>query len=87
MEEKNIMNEEIMDVAEDITCTSGSGIGGKLLGGAIVAGLIYGGYKLVKKRKANKESDEYVSVNGASKDEDDDVIDAEVVEELNKKLN
>ena len=85
MEEKNIMNEEIMDVAGD-TCTGGSGIGGKLVGGAIVAGLIYGGYKLVKKFKAKKGDDKYVSVNGTSEDEDD-VIDAEVVEELNKKLN
>lgn len=86
MEEKNIMNEEIMDVAEDFVPNGGSGIGGKLLGGALIAGIAFAGYKLFKKFKANKD-DKYVLVNGNTEDEDEDVIDAEVVEELNKKLN
>ena len=81
MEEK-IMNEEIMEVAEDLVPTSGSGIGGKLIGGAIIAGLAFAGYKLVKKFKVKKET-QYAEVTGPK----DDVIDAEVVEELNKKLN
>ena len=81
MEEK-IMNEELMEVTEDLVPASGSGIGGKLVGGAIIAGLVFAGYKLVKKFKAKKET-QYAEVNGHK----DDVIDAEVVEELNKKLN
>lgn len=82
MEEK-IMNEEIMEATDIGMTTGGSGIGGKLVGGAIIAGLAFGGYKLFKKLKA-KKSEKYVDVNGA---EDGNVIDAEVVDELNKKLN
>lgn len=81
MEEK-IMNEEIMEVTEDLVPSGGSGIGGKLVGGAIIAGLAFAGYKLVKKLRAKKEA-QYVEVEAP----EDDVIDAEVVKELNKKLN
>ena len=83
MEEK-IMNEELMEVTEDLVPASGSGIGGKLVGGAIIAGLVFAGYKLVKKFKAKKEA-QYVGVE--TPEYEGDVIDAEVVEELNRKLN
>ena len=86
MEERNIIENEVVETAEEIVQNSGSGIGGKLLGGALVAGLAFAGYKLIKKFKANKESDEYVQVD-SDYDEDEDVIDEEMVEELNEKLN
>lgn len=85
MEEKNIIENEVVETAEEIVQKSGSGIGGKLLGGALVAGLVFAGYKLIKKFKSNKE-DDYVDASG-DYDEDDYVIDEEEVEELNEKLN
>jgi hypothetical protein len=81
--EENMMNGEFMDVAEEVAPTTGSGIGGKILGGALLAGGIYAAYKLVKKFKAKKGS-KYVE---SKRLEEDDVIDAEDVEELNRKLN
>lgn len=87
MEERNIINEEIMDVAEDIVPNGGSGIGGKLIGGALIAGVVFVGYKLFKKFKSNKEDDHYVQVNDCVQDGDEEVIDAEVVEKLNRKMN
>lgn len=82
MEEK-IMNEEIMEVVEDFTPCTGSSVGGKFVKGAVVAGLIFGGYKLIKKLRSKKKETEYVEVDG----DDENVIDAEEVEKLNKKLN
>ena len=86
MEEKNIINDEVMETVEDCVPSGGSGIGGKILGGALVAGLAFAGYKLIKKFKANKESNDYVQIDG-DYDEDEDVIDEEMVEELKEKLN
>lgn len=85
MEERNIIENEVVETAEEIVQKSGSGIGGKLLGGALVAGLAFAGYKLIKKFKSNKE-DDYVDASG-DYDEDDYVINEEEVEELNEKLN
>jgi hypothetical protein len=82
--EERIMDNEVMEVAEEIVPCNGSGIGGKLLIGAIVAGAGFGIYKLIKKFAAKKGT-EYVEV-----EEPEDcgfVIDAEEVEELNEKLN
>lgn len=55
---ENIMeNNEAMEAAEEMV-TSGSGIGLKLIGGALLlGGAIYGGIKLRKKIKAKKEED------------------------------
>ena len=85
MEERNVIENEVVETAEEIVQNGGSGIGGKLLGGALVAGLVFAGYKLIKKFKSNKE-DDYVDASG-DYDEDDYVIDEEEVEELNEKLN
>ena len=87
MNEQNIMNEEIdvMEVADECV-SSGSGLGGKLLGGALIAGAVFAGYKLIKKFKAKKDN-KYVQVYGTSNGGEDEAIDAEVVEKLNKKLN
>lgn len=78
MEENKIMNEEIMEITEDLTTKSGSGLGGKVLIGALVAGGIYAGYKFLKKRKAKKE-DVYVESIGEIVD-DEDIVDVETVE-------
>ena len=64
MENENIMeNNEVINAAEDVM-TSGTGIGLKLVGGALVlGGAIYGGIKLFKKLKAKKaEKDDVVDV-------------------------
>lgn len=59
MENQNVMeNNEVMDVAEEIS-TSGLGTGLKFVGGTLaIVGLVYGGYKLVTKFKAKKKSEE-----------------------------
>ena len=85
MEENKIMNEEVMDVVEAVP-SGGSGLGGKLLGGALIAGVAYAGYKLAKKIKSKKDN-RYVQANGRSEADEEEVIEAEVVEKLNKKLN
>lgn len=61
MNNENIMeNNEAMEAAEEMV-TSGSGIGLKLIGGALLlGGAIYGGIKLRKKIKAKKEEDEII---------------------------
>lgn len=82
--EERIMDNEIMEVSEDLVPASGSNLGGKLVVGAVVAGVGFGIYKLIKKFKSKGEKDA-VAVNRYEPEED--VIDAEVVEELNKKLN
>ena len=74
MNEQNIMeNNEVMEVAEDVV-TSGSGVGLKLAGGALIlGGAIYGGIKLFKKIKAKKaEKDEAVDVKYTECDECDE---------------
>ena len=54
MNEQEMMNNEVMDVAEVTQNSSGNGL--KVVGGLVaVAGLIYGGYKLLKKREAKKD--------------------------------
>ncbi len=62
MNNENIMeNNEAMETAEEMVITSGSGIGLKLIGGALLlGGAIYGGIKLRKKIKAKKEEDETI---------------------------
>ena len=59
MNEENIMeNNEVLDVAENVANT-GSGLGRKIIVGALLAaGAIYGGLKLKKKIKAKKEADD-----------------------------
>ena len=79
---ENMINEETMGGCES-TGTNVSSFGGKLIGGALLVGGIYAAYKLVKKI-ASKKKMEYVE---SSSDSEGDVIDADVVEELNKKLN
>ena len=56
MENTEIMtNNEVVEVAEDLVPAS-SGNGLKMVGGALViAGLIYGSYKLITKIKAKKK--------------------------------
>ena len=56
MENENVMeNNEVMEVAEEITKTN-SGLGLKIIGGVLaLGGAIYGGIKLRKKIKAKKE--------------------------------
>lgn len=64
-----IVNDEVMEVTEELV-PSGSGTGWKLAGGLMLAvGAIYGGYKLLKKFKAKKESKcEVIDVDFNSKD-------------------
>lgn len=56
MENTEIMtNNEVLEVAEEFV-DAGSGKGLKLVGGAVLlGGLIFGGYKLIKKLKAKKD--------------------------------
>lgn len=63
MENEKIMeNNEVLEVAEDYV-TSGSGSALKIVGGiAAVAGLAYGGYKLIKKFRAKKREEEAAEV-------------------------
>lgn len=72
MNNENIMeNNEVLEVAEDMVKTNSiSGL--KLAGGALVlAGIIYGGYKLVRKIKARKEEDTVESTNYVVVENDD----------------
>lgn len=63
MNEQNIMeNNEVIEAAEEVI-TSKSGLGLKLgLGALAIGGVIYGGMKLLKKFRANKEEDEIVEI-------------------------
>ena len=72
MNNENIMeNNEVLEVAEDMVKTN-SKSGLKLAGGALVlAGIIYGGYKLVQKIKARKEEDTVESTNYVVVENDD----------------
>lgn len=55
MENTEIMNTEVVEVAEEVV-SAGSGNGFKVVGGVLaIAGLAYGGYKLVKKLIAKKK--------------------------------
>ena len=83
--EETMTNNEIMEVTEEFVPSSKSNLGGKLVVGALVAGGIFAAYKVIKKFKAKKENAYANSMPQNS--EDDEVIDAEIVEELNKKLN
>lgn len=72
MNNENIMeNNEVLEVAEDMVKTNSiSGL--KLAGGALVlAGIIYGGYKLIRKIKARKEEDTVESTNYVVVENDD----------------
>lgn len=83
MNNENIMeNNEVLEVAEEIANTN-SGLGWKIVGGVLVlAGTIYGGIKLIKKIRANKE-DEAQLVETA----DEEVVnsDGDTIEETRKK--
>lgn len=59
MNEQNIMeNNEVLEVAEDMASTN-SGLGWKIIGGALLTvGAIYGGLKLKKKIKTKKKKEE-----------------------------
>ncbi len=82
--DETMMNEEMLELVEEVDVpTSGSGLGGKVLGGALIAGAVFAGYKLVKKFWPKKEK---VYVQPARISEDEYVVDAQEVEELNKKL-
>ena len=72
MNNENIMeNNEVLEVAEDMV-KNNSISGLKLAGGALVlAGIIYGGYKLVRKIKARKEEDTVESTNYVVVENDD----------------
>lgn len=78
MENQEIMtNNEVTEVTEEIMEVS-SGNGLKLVGGAlIIAGLAYGGYRLIKKLKAKKEKTDVVEVVDYTE------VDCDVVEETN----
>lgn len=71
MENQEIMTNEVFEVAEEIIPASGKGL--KALGvSALVAGLAFGAYKFIKKRKAKKEEVETKVIKSAF-DEDEDV--------------
>lgn len=56
MEENIIMNEEVMEVAEEVVAT-GSGKGLKILLTTLaLGGIVYGAVKVVQKIKAKKEA-------------------------------
>lgn len=87
MNEQNIMeNNEVLEVAEEVTNTNSTS-GLKIIGGVlVVAGAIYGGLKLIKKIKAKREE----SVTVASSDDFVEVEDYDVdgdVEKKDKKKN
>ena len=82
--DENMRNDELMEATEDLVPRGGSNLGGKLIVGALVAGGIFAAYKLVQKFKSKKEETNSVPV---AEDSEEGVIDAEIVEELNKKLN
>lgn len=77
MEDQNmVVFDEVTDVAGEVV-TTGSGKGWKLFGGGLaIAGLAYGGYKLIKKFVNRKNGDGYTTVPPKCNDEqvcDDDV--------------
>lgn len=78
MENQEIMtNNEVVEAAEEIV-EVGSGSGLKLVGGAlIIAGLAYGGYRLIKKLKAKKDQTDVIDMVDSTENECD------VVDETN----
>lgn len=85
MNEQNIMeNNEVLEVADDMA-RSNSGLGWKIIGGALIAaGAIYGGLKLRRKIKAKKEEDKKV-VDVADNEQPIVVTECVEVEENEKK--
>lgn len=72
MENTEIMNNEVVDEVIDEVTIGSSGQGLKIFGGALaIAGIAYGGYRLIKKIRAKKKGDCGV-VNIT--DEDDDYV-------------
>ena len=58
MENTEIMNNEVVDEIVDEVTIGSSGRGLKIFGGALaIAGIAYGGYRLVKKIRAKKRED------------------------------
>lgn len=89
MNEQNIMeNNEVLEVAEEVVGTK-SGLGVKILIGALATvGAIYGGIKLKKKLKSKKDEDVMI----VDADEDQPIVESESVgieenEKKNKKKN
>lgn len=71
MEDQNmVVFDEVTDVAGEVA--TGSGKGWKIFGGGLaIAGLAYGGYKLVKKFIKRKNGDGYTTVPPRRDDEDE----------------
>lgn len=86
MDENTIMNEELMELVEETVPTKGMSGGKKagLIGLGIAAGVLV--YKGVKKLRA-KKTIPYVESKPVQESEEDDVIEAEVVKDLEKKMN
>lgn len=89
MNEQNIMeNNEVLEVAEEVVDTK-SGLGVKILIGALATvGAIYGGMKLKKKLKSKKDEDVMI----VDADEDQPIVESGSVgieenEKKNKKKN
>lgn len=58
MENTEIMNNEVVDEVIDEVTTSSYGRGLKIFGGVLaIAGVAYGGYRLIKKIRAKKKED------------------------------
>lgn len=58
MEENIIVNDEIMETTSEVIESTGSGNGLKVLGGvALIVGLAYGGWRLIKKIKNRKNAE------------------------------
>lgn len=89
MNEQNIMeNNEVLEVAEEVVGTK-SGLGVKILIGALATvGAIYGGMKLKKKLKSKKDEDVII----VDADDNQPIVESESVgieenEKKNKKKN
>ena len=75
MDENIIVNDEIVEVAEDcVTTSSGNGLVKVGIGAAII-GLAYGGYKLFRKFKPKK--DKYATIQVTDDESVADVEDEE----------
>lgn len=76
MDENIIVNDELMETTGEVIESTGCGKGLKTIGGvALIAGLAYGGWRLIKrfknKKAAEKEIDQYFEVKSSeSVDED-----------------
>lgn len=78
--EEMMNNNEIMDTVEDFAENSGSnGKGLYFLAGAAVTGLVYAGYRLVKKKIRNKKNHEDTDENVDA--EEVKTVEAEVTDE------